>query len=335
MQYVKFGNTGMKVSRFCLGAMTFGGHLRSGLDEQASARVVDEALDHGVNFIDTADSYGDSEETLGRILPPEKRERVYLATKVFRCFCRDNRVARNSRVNIINSLERSLRLMKTDYVDLYQLHHPDPDTPADETLSTLDMLVKQGKIRYVGVSNHYAWQMAYMLGLCKAAGWEPLVSVQSNYGLLDRQVEREIVPFCEKFNIAMMCYSPLARGVLTGKYHKGESSEEISEASKRLTEQYVVDPDVAEVVAELRAVAEENGVAMNQAAILWLMSRPRATAVILGGSKPEHFTQIYEIADRELPEEAIARLDKVAGNRIYQPFRNQSMIGGPGVARIG
>lgn len=330
MEYTIFGNTGMKVSRFCVGGMTFGGKL----DLQGVRRVVDEALDHGMNFIDTADSYGDSEEVLGQVLSKEKREKVFLATKVFRCLCRDGRVGRNSRVNIINALERSLRLLNTDYVDLYQLHHPDEETPVQETLATLDTIVKQGKARYVGVSNHYAWQMAYMLGESKAHGWAPIVSVQSNYSLADRQIEGEVMPFCRKFNIAIMCYSPLAGGFLTGKYQGLDKPPEGSRgASAKYLQMYAENETVQATIEELGRVASENDLKMNQAAILWLKAKPEATTIILGGSKPEHFTQIYEVADQELPEECVQRLDEVSAPRVYSPFLNQPMREGPGVAR--
>lgn len=329
MQYVLFGNTGMRVSRLCLGGMTFGGKL----DRDDAQKVVDEAIDAGVNFIDTADSYGGSEEVIGQVLPPEKREKVFLATKVFRRFCRDERLGRNSRVNMINSLERSLRLMKTDYVDLYQLHHPDDETPLEETMSTLDRFVRDGKVRYVAVSNHYAWQMAYMLGLAKAHDWEPIVSIQACYSLVDRQVENDTVPFCNKFNIGMMCYSPLAGGVLTGKYHDADGIPEGSRGSQaNYIQNYLENEDVGKSVAELRAVAGENGLELNQAAILWLLAKPHATTVILGGTKPGHFSQIYEVADKELPAEAVERLDEVSLPRRYSDFLNQPQREAPRLA---
>jgi aryl-alcohol dehydrogenase-like predicted oxidoreductase len=315
----------MDVSRFCVGAMTFGSKL-----EQADAqRVVDEALDNGVNFIDTADSYGRSEEILGQILPPEKRNRVFLATKVFRRYCRDEHVGRNSRVNIINSLERSLRLLNTDYVDLYQLHHPDPVTPLEETLQTLDTLIKAGKIRYIGVSNHYAWQMATMLGESKVHGWEPIVSLQANYDILDRQIELETVPFLEKLNIALMCYGPLCGGILTGKYRGGEDIPEGSRAEQnRKLQEYLKDNVVEEVLGGLVDLTESTEFSMNQLAILWLLSKPHASSIILGGSKPDHFSQLYEIADAFLPQDLVERIDALSEPRVYSVYRNQPVTAG-------
>ena len=330
MQYTMFGNTGMKVSRFCLGAMMFGNKL----DAAGSKRAVDEALDNGVNFIDTADSYGNSEEVLGEAISKEKREKVFLATKVFRRFCRDGSVGRNSRTNIINSLERSLALLKTDYVDLYQLHHPDEETPVQETLATLDTLVKQGKIRYVGVSNHYAWQMAVMIGESKARNWEPLVSLQANYNILNREIDHETVPFCRRFNIGIMCYGPLCGGILTGKYHGPAGIPEGSRVDKIKQMQKLVEDEVVQrIVKELGTIADENGLQMNQLAILWLMSKPHATSVILGGSRPEHFSQLYEVADRELPDEVVTRIDELSASRVYQPFSNQPFRLGAALAQ--
>ncbi len=325
MQYLEFGNSGMEVSRLCLGAMSFGSKIERG----DAARVVDEALENGVNFIDTADSYGDSEEILGEILSGPKREQVYVATKVYRRFCRGRRVGRNSRVNIINSLERSLRLLRTDYVDLYQLHHPDPQTPLEETMSTLDMLVRQGKIRYIGVSNHYAWQMATMIAESESHQWEPLISVQANYDILDRQVEMETVPFCDEFNIAMMCYSPLCGGILTGKYMDADGMPQGSRAaSSKKTRAYLENDSVQATLRELKAMSEELDVSMSQLSIMWLLGKPHATVTILGGSNPSHFTQQYDIADRELDLEIAERIDKVSASRIYGAFRNQPVQSG-------
>lgn len=326
MQYMRFGNTGMQVSRLSLGAMTFGTRLGA----EAAARVMDEAIDSGVNLIDTADSYRDSESIIGEVLPPEKRERVYIATKVFSRHCRDDRVGRNSRVNITSSLERSLRLLRTDYVDLYQLHHPDPETPLDETLATLDHLVRQGKIRYLGVSNHYAWQLALLLGDCKARGWEPPVSLQVGHNILDRQIEMETVPFCLRCNIAIMAYGPLCGGILTGKYHQERGAPPGSRGEKiRRMREYVEDEEVRTVVSEIHRLAEASGLGMNQLAVLWLLHKPYATTIILGGSEPEHFRQLYAIADQRLEDAVVERIDSLSARRVYLPFANQPFRDGP------
>jgi 1-deoxyxylulose-5-phosphate synthase len=326
MKYVMFGNSGMQVSRFCLGTMTFGNKI----DTKTADTVLAEALDNGVNFVDTADSYGESEQVLGKILNSSRREKIFLATKVFKQFCRDGKAARNSRTNIINSLERSLSLMNTDYVDLYQLHHPDDKTPIGETLAALDSLVKAGKIRYIGVSNHYAWQMAAMLGEAKLHNWEPLISIQASYDILDRQIEQETVPFCNRYNIAIMCYGPLSGGILTGKYlHSKKPPEGTRAEQNKLLKQYLKDEIVEHIVEELEEISKKNNIPMNQLAILWLMSKPHATSIILGGSKLEHFNSIYEIADQNLPEEITQRIDNVSKPRIHAAFKNQPITIGP------
>jgi aryl-alcohol dehydrogenase-like predicted oxidoreductase len=328
MQYVQFGNTGMEVSRFCLGAMTFSRQL----DLEGSRRVVDEAIERGVNFIDTAESYGDSEEFLGKILEG-RRDNVYLATKVYNKRARDKHAARNSRQNIIFSLERSLRLLKTDHVDLYQLHHPDAQTPIEETLSTLDQLVKQGKIRYIGVCNHYAWQMAYMIGLANTFQWEPIVSIQCRYNILDRPIEVETVPMSKKFNLAIMAYGPLCGGVLSGKYKRGQAPPEGTRAEKDKTlQQLLGNPKSFDVLDKLNEIAKRNSVALNQLAILWMMAKSYITTPILGGTKPEHFRTIYDIADKNISEADVKEIDQISGEFIYRQFQNQPVKEGPALA---
>jgi len=320
MQYISFGNSGMKVSRLSVGAMGFGNSPE--MDEKACAQVLDEALDHGINLVDTADSYKNSEEMLGKVLTPEKREKVFLATKVFRRPKGEKELGRNSRENISRSLENGLRLMNTDYVDLFQLHHPDPQTPIDETMSALDELVKQGKVRHVGVSNHYAWQMAYMLGVSRVNDFASIVSLQANYNILGRQIEMETVPFCQKFNIALMCYGPLDGGILTGKYL--DSVPEKSRATwNRRTRQTTEEEIVHDIVTRLAKVSEEINIPMNQIALLWLLSKEYATTILLGGSRPEHYSQIYGAIEKTLPEEIVEMIDNVSLPRIYQEFGNQ------------
>ncbi len=327
MQYVAFGNSGMQVSRMCLGAMMFGPKM----DLAAAQRAVDEALDAGVNFIDTAESYGESEALLGQILDG-RRESVYLATKVYTRRARGGKVGRNSRVNLLHSLERSLRLLKTDYVDLYQLHHPDPETPVQEVMATLDQAVRAGKVRYVGVSNHYAWQMAYMIGLGQWHGWEPIVSIQCRYNIFDRIVELETVPFCRRFNVAMMVYGPLCGGVLSGKYTQEDAPPPGSRGADGELDRYLKNPKTFTALEELQEIAGEEGVSLPQLAMLWLMAKPVVTTAILGGSKVEHFRVMYEIADRQLPEEVVRRIDELSEDWRLVPFLNQPVTQGPALA---
>ncbi|HEX8523341.1 MAG TPA: aldo/keto reductase [Tepidisphaeraceae bacterium] len=325
MQYVSFGRTGMQVSRFCLGGMMFSRKL----DLDQSRQVVDEALDQGVNFIDTAESYGDSEEFLGNILA-SRRDKVYLATKVYTKRATDGRCGRNSRVNIINSLERSLKLLQTDYIDLYQLHHPDTETPPEETLSTLDLIIRQGKVRYVGVTNHYAWQMAAMIGQAKLHGFAPIVSIQCSYSIVDRPAEMETVPMAQRFNLALMAYYPLRAGVLTGKYKSPTDIPADSRAQQDPKVQRLLKhPKLFDVLDAVKTVGEKHQLKMNQVAMLWLLSKPWVTTPILGGSHPDHFRDTYAIAGRALPPEDLQRIDEVSHDFVYKPFVNQPVEAGP------
>ncbi len=328
MEYVKFGNTGMIVSRMCLGAMTFGPPK---LDAEASRRVVDEALDQGVNFIDTAESYNESEELLGRILAG-RREKVHLCTKVFRKRARDGKCGRNSRVNMIESLNQSLAKLQTDYVDAYLLHHPDPETPIEETTEALERMIRQGKVRYVGVSNHYSWQMAYMLGVQRLHGRQPIITIQCRWSLLDRAVERETIPFVRKFHLATMIYSPLAEGLLSGKYQRDTEPPEGSRGSRhKILKRYLEDDQTFDTIEALQEVANEQGVSLPQLAMLWLLGKDEATCPLLGGSKPEHFSLMYEIADRRLDDEVMQKLDEITEPWKWRRFINQPFSDGPAV----
>jgi len=322
VQYVNFGPTAMKVSRLCLGGMNFGVEL----DEKQSEAVVHEMIDRGVNFIDTAESYGSkrySEEYLGRILKG-KREDVYLTTKAHNKWARDGRAERLSRENIITSLERSLDLLQTDYLDLYQLHHPDPNTPLEETLATLDRLMDQGKIRHAGVCNHYAWQVADTIRTAQRHDWEPVVSMQYRHNILDRPAEIETVPLVKRFGLATMIYGPLCGGVLSGKYQRGEQPPEESRGAKNPKVKSVLEEDrVYDILDALKPIAEEVGVTLPQLAMMWLLARPEVTTAIMGGTKREHYTLMTDIIDQPLPDEIVERINELSEDRIYRPFNNQ------------
>lgn len=327
MQYARFGNTAMKVSRLALGTMGFGGEH---LPKEACARVVDEAIDHGVNFFDTAESYGESEAILGEVLG-KKRERVFLCTKVFRQHTAVP-CGRNSRHNILRSVEDSLTRLKTDYVDLYLLHHPDPDTPLEETLMALDSLVKEGKARYVGCSNHYAWQVALMVSMANQRGWAPVVANQVCYNILDRPVEVEFVPLSRKLNIPIIAYSPLCGGLLTGRYRRGEPLPPGSAIEARFggkIRQMHESSIVHDILEGLQPIARDQEVSLVQLALLWLMAKPYVGTVLVGGTRPEHFQPAYEIADKRLPEEVVSQIDALSQPQIYKPFRNQPFADAP------
>ncbi|MEA3403948.1 MAG: aldo/keto reductase [Armatimonadota bacterium] len=333
MEYVVFGNTGLKVSRFCLGAMNF--PLRCDFDTTKATFA--DAFDAGINFIDNADAYGrgESEEVQGRALAEldVKRENLVIATKCWvKMFDREGGGGGEgggcSRRHIIQACEDSLRRLQTDYIDLYQLHHPDPITPVEETLEALDTLIKQGKIRYAGVCNHYAWQMAEMLGKAALRDLQPIVSAQVRYNIMDRVIENETVPFCRKFNVAIMGYGPLHGGIFTGKYKRGEEPPEGSRfSSPRMQEKYLTE-DTFDVVEELEDIAQRNGMQINQLAVKWVLSKDYITTPILGGSRREHFQPMYDLFDMEVDPADLQHIDEMGEQYRYQPFANQAMVDG-------
>ena len=330
MDYVRFGSSGLEVSRLCLGCMDFAERL----DEKQSARVLDAALEAGVNFLDTADAYGrgHNEEVLGRLLQG-RRDNVVIATKFW---VKMERGKRNrggcSRIHIVRAVEDSLRRLQTDRIDLYMLHHPDPDTPAEETLSTLDTLVRQGKVLYWGVSNHYAWQMAHYLGLCSLHHWEPMISIECRYNIFDRVIENETLHFCQRFDIATMIYGPLDRGILTAKYRRGEPAPEGSFLAKFKRGQAKLTDDLFDARDGLQAIADKHGILLNQLAVAWLLAKPGVSSIIMGGSKPEHFEQLFGCCDIELDADDIAAIDRLSEAWRYRPYANQAKVEGARLA---
>ncbi len=328
MQYVRFGNSGIEVSRLCLGCMDF----PSKMDEADARSLFDDALDRGVNFIDTADGYPQSEEVLAKLIKG-RRDKIILATKFWINLERRVNGGGCSRVHIMQAIEGSLKRLQTDYVDIYQLHHPDSKTPVEETLSTLDTLVKQGKIRYIGVSNHYAWQMAHMLGVSALHNWEPITSVQLRYNILDRAVENEILPFCERFNIATMVYSPLDGGLLTGKYKRGEEIPPHSRWARYTKRaEFALSDETFDILEALNPIAAKYGIGLNQLAVAWLLSKNCVTSVIMGGYKAEHFESIYPALDLSIDQEDLDAIDDISVSRRYRPFHNQAVVGGAPLA---
>jgi aryl-alcohol dehydrogenase-like predicted oxidoreductase len=314
----------MTVSRLCLGGMMFSRKI----DADGTRLIIDEALGHGVSFIDTAESYTDSEDYIGRALEG-RRDRVFIATKVYTRRAGDE-VGRNSRANIEFSLDRSLKQFRSDRIDLYQLHHPDPQTPIDQTLAALDRAVQSGKVRYVGVTNHYAWQMAWMIGRAQTLGFDPIVSTQCRYNILDRVVETETIPMATRFKLAVMAYAPLCGGMLTGKYARGQTIKPGTRSEDNEKLQKLLSNDKSfDVIDRLKQIAAREGVELNQLAMLWLMSKPHVTTPILGGSSPEHFRAMYAIADRTLPPEVVKEIDELSSTFICQAFENQPIREGP------
>jgi aryl-alcohol dehydrogenase-like predicted oxidoreductase len=284
VEYRQLGRTGVRVTEVCLGAMTFGREI----DEEASRAILDRYLNAGGNFVDTADAYGGgaSEEILGRALGA-RRDDIVLATKVRMPVGDDVNAQGASRRHIRAGVEASLRRLRTDWLDLYQLHCWDPFTPLEETLSTLDDLVRDGKVRYIGASNYTGWQLAKALGLSILHGWEPFVSLQPQYSLVTRETERELLPLCREEGLAVLPWSPLGGGLLTGKYRAREEPPPETRAGDRtpsavlMRERLKAERNfaVADAVGKLAA---EIGRTPAQVALNWVLHREGVTAPILG-----------------------------------------------------
>ncbi len=319
MEYKKLGQTGLEVSSLCLGTMAFGRWI----DESASKVILETALDHGINFIDTANFYGkgqdeefkygtgESEEIIGRALKG-RREDVVLATKVGLPTGRGRNDRGHSRVHIIREVERSLRRLQTDYIDLYQLHYFDPNTPMEETLSALNDLVRQGKVRYIGCSNYAAWQIAKAQGISERLNMEKFVSVQSEYNLLSRGIEKELLPFCESEKVGVMIYSPMARGVLSGKYkNRSDAPPESRKArGEELIKKYFTDENF-KLVEQYQDLAQQYEVNLSQFSLAWVLSQSAVTSAIIGASKVHHVTDALKAADWKWSKELIERVNKI------------------------
>ena len=317
MEFRNLGRTGLKVSSICLGTMAFGRWI----DEDSSARVLDAAIEAGINFIDTADVYGQgmdtgnpaakgqSEEILGRLLGARRRS-VVLATKVRGRMGTGPNDEGLSRRHIMLAVENSLRRLRTDHIDLYQCHSFDPSTPLEETLRALDDLVRQGKVRYIGCSNFAAWQIAKAHGISDRLGLERFVSVQPQYSLLVRKIEAELLPFCESEGVGAIVYSPLARGVLTGKYQAGAPMPEGSRgaAGEQNLHKLLTDENFAKV-DRFKALCQEWGLSMAQVATAWVLSHPAVTSAIVGASRPEQIPDAVAGAGLKLTPSQKAALD--------------------------
>lgn len=310
MDYRQLGATGLKVSELCLGAMMFGAQT----DEQDSRALLQTFTDAGGNFIDTADVYnaGVSEEVLGRWLKTQRREDYVIATKVYGQMGPPPNEQGLSRKHILDAVDASLRRLGTDYIDLYQLHRWSDETPLTETLSTLDGLVRAGKVRYIGVSNFRGWQLQKAVDLCAQHGWEPLASLQPLYTLLDRSPEWELLPVCRNEGLGVITWSPLRSGWLSGAFHRGmsapPSSSKVSTPGTHAWDRYAND-HTWHVIDELTAVAAETGHTVPQVAVRWLMQRPGVTAPIIGPRTPAYLDDLLGAADFTLAPEAMERLD--------------------------
>lgn len=289
MEYVRLGQSGLKVARVCLGTMTFGREA----DEATSFKLMDRYVELGGNFIDTADAYsmGVAEEIVGRWIKQRgAREQVVIATKVFGVMGPGPNDGGLSRLHIQRAVEASLKRLQTDVIDLYQIHRWDPNVPVEETLETLNDLVRQGKVRYLGCSNLAAHQLARYLHLSERRFWSRFISVQPIYNALNRSIELELLPLCAEEGLGVITYNPLAGGMLTGKYKRGEAMPAGArlEAFRIYYERYFTE-DALDIVERFTQAAAQRGVTPAQLALAWVLAEPRVTCPILGARNLEQF----------------------------------------------
>ena len=311
MEYTNLGSTGVKVSRICLGCMTYGSKKwREWVMEEAEGRpFIKQALELGINFFDTADMYslGVSEEITGRALKDfgPSRDKLVIATKVFWPMGGDPNEKGLSRKHILAAIDASLRRLGTDYVDLYQIHRFDYETPIEETLEALDHVVRAGKALYIGASSMFAWQFAQMLSTSDRRGWSRFVTMQNHYNLAYREEEREMNPLCRVEGVGLLPWSPLARGILAGNRRAGTTRSRTDDYAHKL---YTHEAD-DRVVDAVERVAKARGVPPAQVALAWLLAKPAVTAPIVGATKPHHLTDAVAATGLKLTAEEIAALE--------------------------
>jgi len=313
MEHRNLGRTGVKVSPICLGAMMFGGRTAP----EDSYAIIDKAIDQGINFIDTANRYslGRSEEVVGEAIKRRgRRDSLILATKVHgQMDAEDPNTQGNSRRHIIQQCEASLRRLQTDWIDLYQIHRPQSDIPIDETLRAMDDLIRDGKVRYIGSSTFGAWQLVESVYVAKQLGLNRFICEQPPYNLLDRRIERELVPMAQTYGFAIIPWSPLGGGLLTGKYQRGQPLPEGARfsdqgrpgASRRLNDR------VYDVVEGLQPLAREKGCTLSQFALAWVMQQPGVTSAIIGPRTMEQFDDNIGAQNVTFSEEELKQIDRV------------------------
>lgn len=318
MEYVRLGSTGMKVSRICLGCMSYGGpdELRPwALDEEASRPFIKQALDLGINFFDTANVYsiGRSEEILGKALHDfASRDEVVIATKVYFEMGTGPNDRGLSRKHILSSIDASLKRLGTDYVDLYQVHRWDYETPIEETLEALNDIVRAGKARYIGASAMFGWQLAKALFTADLHGWTRFISMQPHYNLIYREEEREILKLCADQKLGVIPYSPVAKGLLARKPNK-ERNETLRAQTDALGKRFYNEEDL-NIAQRVYEVAEVRGIPMAQVALAWLLSKPFITSPIIGATKAHHLEDAAAAVSVQLSAEEIQHMEE-----IYQP----------------
>jgi aryl-alcohol dehydrogenase-like predicted oxidoreductase len=308
MQYRPLGRTGIKVSPYCLGAMMFGGIGNPDHDE--CVRIIHKALDAGINFIDTADRYGqgESEEVVGKALKG-RRDRVVLATKVYSPMGDDPNMQGNSRRWIRRAVEDSLRRLQTDHIDLYQIHRPAPDTDIEETLSVLTDLLREGKVRAIGASTFPASDIVEAQWVAERRGLAQFRTEQPPYSILNRSIEREVLPTCERYGMGVMAWSPLAKGMLTGKYRKGKPTPDTTRA--KFFPKAMSDEGSLSAVEQLIPLAESARISLMHMAIAFVVAHPALTSAIIGPRTMEHLDGLLDGASVALTDELLDRIDAI------------------------
>lgn len=324
MEYQRLGKSGLEVSRICLGTMTYGSSKWRDwvLEEGESRPFIQRALELGINFFDTADAYstGVSEEILGRALKDfARRDEVVIASKVFFPMGDKPNQGGLSRVHIMNAIDDSLRRLGTDYIDLYQIHRWDPETPIDETLEALHDVVKSGKVRYIGASSMYAWQFSKTLYLADINGWTRFVAMQNHYNLVYREEEREMLPLCRSEGVGVIPWSPLARGFLSGNRSRQDWGETPRAKSDEFAHDMYYQESDFTVVERVIEIAEQRGATPSQIALAWLLHQPGVTAPIIGASQMAHLEQDAAAIDIELSQEEL--------DILQQPYQPHSILG--------
>lgn len=310
MKHIRLGMSGLKVSRICLGTNMFGAGY---VDDERAVRVIRACLDHGVNFIDTADVYhaGQSEVVVGKGIRHRRHDYV-VATKAGYPMGAGPNDTGLSRKHLVHSVEASLRRLGTDYIDLFQVHRWDPDTPLEETLATLDALVKKGAIHYIGCSNFAAQQLSEALGISERRGLERFVSVQPPYNFSERSIEAELLPLCLAEQVAVLPYLVLMGGVLTGAYRRGQpppADSHLGSKHAQSARQKYMDEKRFDMVERITAIARDLGHEPTQVVLAWVLSKPAITSAIVGASRPEQVAKNAASADIVLPPDVLRRLD--------------------------
>ena len=315
MDYLNLGATGLRVSRICLGMMGFGNDSDRPwvINEEAAEPIVKTAVEGGVTFFDTADTYsaGASEVATGRLVPKFlTRDEAVIATKVFMPMTPGENGSGLSRKHVLSAIDASLSRLDMDYVDLYQIHRWDPRTPIEETMGALHEVVRSGKARYIGASSMFSWQFAKAQYVAEKNGWTKFVSMQNHYNLIYREEEREMIPLCLDQGVGVIPWSPLARGVLAGNRSRGGDRHTTRSSTDPFTDYLYDQPTDFDVVDQAQAVAAARGVPTAQVALAWLLAKPGVTAPIVGSTKPAHLQDALAAEQLTLSADEVASLEK-------------------------